>query len=355
MKSAVLFFIAGVLLLMFSSCKEKSVDVETAEETPVEEVEPGSRNYTWDVTELECKTGATVSLFEIWGSSAYDIWAVGNASSPTYSVYHFDGSNWEYGIKPDGDGFSSIWGSSSDNIWIGSAGGLLYKYNGSEWSLYTQLKLPEYDEYCVQHLWGASADEIYAAGAKINGDDPTEETGIFKYDGSTWSRITMPKVYKNCYKSYKDANGDLLFICMDFGNGNTTLYSWTGTELKTLFFSSNSRLDVCRIGEKIIIVYSNKIYDYNGGDIKLLNDFSSVTGTLSIACGRSEKDIFLILLDDSSVNSVYHYNGTDAVEAYKLNLGEYPMMGCIFEKDVYILICDYYTGKTKILHGKLNE
>jgi hypothetical protein len=361
MKNIIVLCGIGLLMFLFYSCKGNPVDntnttpVDSTNTTPVE-VKPGSRNYTWDITELVSKAYTSVSLFEIWGTSPSNIWAVGEAGESAYGIYHYDGSSWKNGANPYiGGGLSSIWGSSADNIWVGNAGGLLYKYNGSEWSTYTQLVLSGYDMYCIQHLWGVSANEIYASGAKIYGTDPAEEIGIFKYNGSSWTRIDMPKIYKNCIKSYKDKNGDLLILSTEYGNGNMYLYSWTGTELKTLFYSNNSRLDVCRIGEKTIITYNNKIYDYNSGDVKLLYDLSSANGTVSIACGRSEKDIFLIELDDASVNSIYHFNGTDAVEIYKFDLGVYPVMGCLFEKDVYILLDDYYTGKTKILHGKLNE
>jgi hypothetical protein len=350
MKNIIVLCGIGLLMFLFYSCKSNPVD--TTNITPVE-VKPGSRNYTWDITTLDIKSGEAALLRGIWGSGPSDIWAVGTGSWSYYGAWHFNGSTWQCGTTESTYGQTAIWGSSPDNIWMGNGGGILFRYNGTKWAYYTRLKLPEYDDFCIQSIWGVSANEVYLIGAKVNGIDPTEEIGIFKFDGIAWKRVEMPKIYKNAEKIYKDKNGDLLFISSKFENNIITLYSWNGTELKTLLVSNNGNIDLKIIGGETIIVYENKMYKYNDGEIELLCDFNGVSNSLGISCGRSEKDIFGVY--NYGVGKVFHYNGTDVVEVYRLTSRVYACMGCIFEKDVYILVLDFNTGQTKILHGKLNE
>lgn len=349
MKKLIIIFCLPILVSIIVSCKSNPTEPPII--TPVE-VTPGSRNYTWNVTTLDIKAGESASLSEIWGSSPADIWAVGSASLSDYGAWHFNGSTWQSGTIVPTYGQSAVWGSSADNIWIGNAGGVLFRYNGSKWAYYTRLKLPEYEDFCIQRIWGVSANEVYLIGAKINGVDPTEEVGIFKFDGSKWARIEMPKIYKNGETIIKDKNGDLLFTCSKFENNIITLYSWNGTELHTLLVSNNGEINIKIIGDETIIVYEDKMYKYNNSEMVLMCDFSSVSSSMGLSCGRNEKDIFGVY--NSGVGKVFHYNGTDLTEVYRCSPNVYvSQAGYIFEKDVFILLIDFYQGTTSILHGKL--
>ena len=350
MKNIVFLFLLGLLIFTIYSCKSNPVDPP-----PVKvEVQPGSRNYTWDVTTLETDAGAYALICEIWGANPNDIWAVGDAGLSYYGAWHFNGSSWQYGTTTSTYGQTAIWGSSSNNVWMGNGGGVLWRFNGSVWTYYTRLKLPNYEQFTIQRIWGVSEKEVYLIGAKINGPDPTEEIGIFKFNGSGWKRIDMPKIYKNGFQVVKDINGDLLFISTEYGNDKMTLYSWNGTELKILANSDSWTMLIKRIGERTMIVNEKKIYEYADGNMELVNDMSGLNRDFGITCGRNEKDMFIGHGGFNS-ESIYHYNGTDVVEIYKLNPGVFPLQGCIFEKDVYILLFDSNIRKSKILHGKLKE
>jgi hypothetical protein len=350
MKKMIIIICLPVLVLIMVCCKNNPAEPPII--TPVE-VTPGSRNYTWDITTLDIEPRESSMLSEIWGTSPRDIWAVGTASLSRYGVWHFNGLNWQYGTNESTYGQTAIWGSSPNDIWIGNSGGILFRYDGVKWKYYTQLKLPEYDNFCIQKIWGVSASEVYLIGAKINGYDPREEVGIFKFDGTTWTRIVMPKISKNGVAINKDKNGDLIFNCDEYENNRSTMYSWNGKELKILFVSNDGQLVMNRIGDSMMIVYGNKIYNYNKGDIKLVCDFAGVSESLGLTCGRNEKDIFGTYY--SGTGKIFHYNGSDLKEIYSLSPRVYPTRGFIFEKDVYILLQDFSTGKTKILHGKLND
>jgi hypothetical protein len=351
MKNIISLFGIAIIVFCIYSCKSNPAEPPII--TPVE-VKPGSRDYTWDITTLQVKAGESAWLSEIWGSSPSDIWAIGSASMSYYGAWHFNGSTWQYGTTESTFSQNTIWGSSSNNIWMGNGDGILWKFNGTNWVYFTRLKLPEYNQFSIQHMWGVSSKEIYLIGAKINGVDPTEEIGIFKFNGTQWARINMPKVFKNGYNVYKDIDGDILFLSTEYGHGTMNLYSWNGAELKTLLTSNNSRLSLRRVGDKTIIIFDNKLYEYNNGNLKLLNDFSSTTGVFYSTCGRNEKDIFIGRYNGSA-RAIYHYNGSDIVEVYNLGTSLYPMQGIAFEKDVYIVLHDMNNGNPKILHGKLNE
>ena len=345
MKYRNIFLSISFLITLLISCKESIVD-------PEENLPAGRRDYIWDVTNLESPNGEGVWLSAIWGSSTQDIWAVGQASLSTYGIWHFNGTSWEKYHQTPGGGLSGLWGTANNNIWLGNVGGLLWHFNGSEWVFHSKLKIEGYEEFCIQKIWGLSENEIYLLGAKTYGENPVEELGIFKYDGNSWKRINIPKLAKNGFVIYKDRAGDILFLTTEYGNNKISLYSWNGITLNTIFESENQRLQLRRLGEKTVIIYGNKIYQYVNGKPELIKDYSGVQGNLGFSCCRNENDIFLGLYS-GSVIKLNHFNGEDLAEIYPLPPGWYPLQGMIFENDVYIIISDLNSNKTKILHGKL--
>jgi hypothetical protein len=239
---------------------------------------------------------------------------------------------------------------------MGNADGSVWHFDGKKWKYIIQLRIPGYNRYGIQHIWGESANEVYLIGAKMpDENDDLDINGIFKYDGSKWKLMEMPEIRKNGNKICKDKNGDLLFYCSEYSNSKLTLYSWNGTELKTVCESILGYLDICRAGEKVIIIQDHKIYEYDNGAMKLLSDFRGSVKIARILYGKNEKDIFVGLYSGNNTFSIAHYNGTNIEKLYELNGPHYLVGGLMIEDEVLITAWDLSITKTKFIHGKLKN
>jgi hypothetical protein len=111
-------------------------------------------------------TGDRPSYYEIFGFSANDFWIVGYADSWGY-ILHYDGS-WSRIDNRDLEHCYSIWGTSSQNLFIGSRHGLIYKYDGHNFIHYDTGR-----NILITTMWGLESGEIFAIGVN-NENQPTE-------------------------------------------------------------------------------------------------------------------------------------------------------------------------------------
>ena len=75
-------------------------------------------------------------------------------------------------------GFNDVFVADATNVFAVGNHGLLYRYNGSSWSV---MNSPVHKD--LHGIWGRSATDIYAVGGGGT---------ILHYDGSTWSRLSSP-------------------------------------------------------------------------------------------------------------------------------------------------------------------
>ena len=97
-------------------------------------------------------------LYDIWGSSANNIYAVGYNGT----IIHYDGVNWTTvftgGVSPAR--LLGVWGTSAGNIFACGTGGALLHYDGAVWTV-----VRTHTQYDLWDLWGPSADTLYMVGA----------------------------------------------------------------------------------------------------------------------------------------------------------------------------------------------
>jgi hypothetical protein len=93
-------------------------------------------------------------LYDIWGSAADDIYAVGYNGN----VLHYDGVEWtvEFAGGTSPVFLNSIWGTSADNIYTSGTDGTLLHFNGTEWSV---VRTPTGDD--LWDVWGLNDSTIY--------------------------------------------------------------------------------------------------------------------------------------------------------------------------------------------------
>ena len=234
-------------------------------------------------------------FFDIWGSSPTNVFAVGYGLGG--AIYHYDGDSWTEMKTPfqptnRGMSFDGIWGNSATNVFVVGSGGAILHYNGETWS-----KMSNKSSYRFHHLngvWGSSANDVFAVGNNGNGTGGT----ILHYDGSEWKEQKTTTEY---------------------------LRGVWGT-------SSNN---VFAFGRRGTILH------YDGE--KWTEQSSGTSGHLLNAWGSSEDNVLAVL---SSSGQMSHYNGSHWKTRWKSDFNE------IFE-DIWGVRGDVFVvgWSGTILHG----
>jgi hypothetical protein len=157
-------------------------------------------------------------LYGVWGTSASDVYAVGYDAAAL--ILHYDGASWSSMANAGYGHLNGVWGSSATDVYaVGSATetnldllvqqyAVLAHYDGASWS--STANVGEND---LDGVWGSSPSDVFVAGL-----------GIWRYDGSSWSPMTLPNGWMQGWlsgvwgSSASDVFATGLFM---FENGNT--------------------------------------------------------------------------------------------------------------------------------------
>ncbi len=342
------------VLLTLAGCSEKEI-VEPIIPTP-EEVKPGRRDYVWKEYNLTVPPGENALVSSLWGASPNDIWGVGPSSLSQLGIWHFDGVKWRHFMDNPTFTFNqtSLLGFTSRDVWMGNFDGIIWHYDGNVWNYHTQLKVPRYQNFGIQQIWGVTKNEIYAVGTAYNSYFNEEQlAGIFRYNGTEWKQIELPKLHLNFYQIRKSKNGDFIIPALKGSVDSTKLVVWNGKEFRELFSDFGlSPFNVFNIGDKTYFNIAKIIYRYeDDGKYRVWKDFTGTDYYGKVLCSRSEKDFFV---GSWSLLGINHYDGTDFKLVYysqNTRIGG----GLIFEEDVFFTLLNLTTNKIKIIHGHLKE
>jgi hypothetical protein len=139
----------------------------------------------------------TGALFEVSGTSANDVWAVGSNGQRSFNdrqlvVEHWDGSSWSLVDAPQASFNDELFGVvaiSPTNAWaVGGydTGGtglnhmLIERWDGQRWSL---VKTPDFPNTRLNAVDAISANDVWAVG-------PAGTT--LHFDGTKWSKVPSP-------------------------------------------------------------------------------------------------------------------------------------------------------------------
>jgi trimeric autotransporter adhesin len=133
----------------------------------------GSAGDEWTVVSSE----APRDLRGVWGSSASDVWAVGDDGW----VLRWDGVRWTAVETRISMSLYGVWGSAADDVWVVGRDeeletGVVARWNGTAWS--TQHS----DTFAAVAVWGTSPTNVWIAGP----------TTFLHWDGVVW---TLPAAF----------------------------------------------------------------------------------------------------------------------------------------------------------------
>ena len=171
---------------------------------------------TWSPMTTRGLGSGEVALYSVWGSSPTDVYVVGEdfAGLPNALVAHFNGSGWSRVLLPATflRVLFDVHGTSAQDVWAvgfndlgfdlrGSAArsslragnavrqildaqGIILHYNGSGW---TEFGTPELD-LVFNGVWSAAPNDVFAVGQR-------GETAVaYHFDGTAWAPMTVPPV-----------------------------------------------------------------------------------------------------------------------------------------------------------------
>jgi len=165
-------------------------------------------------------------LVSVSGSSASDIWAVGQ------SVIHYDGSKWTAFSAPhiDGGAINELTGVadiSPDNVWaVGylnlneqNPNQLIEHYDGSAWRINPGPKIPPTDVPILESVTATSASDVWATGGiTINNQN---EFPLFEhFDGTSWTATAAGFAETLMFGVSADATNDVWAV----GTGGSALH-----------------------------------------------------------------------------------------------------------------------------------
>lgn len=126
-----------------------------------------SHDYTWEEFTIG-DPGYSNALYDVWGTDENNVYAVGGVriNDTTYGVIHWDGYDWS--PLPEASGGYAIFGFGVDDIWI--AGGRVVHFNGEEWEPVDHyvtngqavvLDQVLFDNRSYTSIWGTSSENLY--------------------------------------------------------------------------------------------------------------------------------------------------------------------------------------------------
>jgi len=120
--------------------------------------------YHYDGSEWTNETQQWMNkpLHDVWtvaGSGYYQVYAVGEDGA----IYHFDGTHWtDESIAGETRDFYGVWVSGTGQVFVVGEGQVIYHYDGNAWNLQSPpAGLPAGD---LMDVWGSSDDDVYAVG-----------------------------------------------------------------------------------------------------------------------------------------------------------------------------------------------
>lgn len=114
---------------------------------------------------------ALVSLHAIWGSSADDIWAVGDQGA--MRRLRAGQKEWEIVPPVTNESLYAIWGTSATNIWAVGENGTILRYDGNTWKSERAAFPPGKKKPKLTGIWGSGPDDVWIVGGHValhNGD-----------------------------------------------------------------------------------------------------------------------------------------------------------------------------------------
>ena len=167
----------ALIPILALKCTDSIIDDGPVTNTP---------KFEWVTDTLWARDAQQIYMYDIWGTDKNNVWVVGHSDRTKYQIWQWDGQEWKsinpqiVGYRPS---YSEIFGFSEEDFWIvGSCAhlfpgdsldtkGYILHYDGA-WKRIDNNNLPK----CMS-VWGTSSNNMYIG---------CYEGILLRYDGSNF-------------------------------------------------------------------------------------------------------------------------------------------------------------------------
>jgi len=315
-------------------------------------VQPGRRDYVWTVDTLNYPYN---TITRMWGNTPTDVWSISSGGDLDKTIFHFDGNKWTT------DGISrpisphSIFGFSSNNVFIGGSNGRIWQFDGNGWKQIAELTKDGNTQIVFDNMWGGSQNDLYAFGAYADDKGLANNSVIAHLNNNKWTMLNTDGLVGIVEQLYNNRSDNKIYIqVIKFSNtfDSTFIYEYNQGNYTKLYST---------IWDKYwatISLINNEVYFVLRTEIakRVNNQFQTVlkldnTNFRRRIWGRNSNDIFLEMND-----GLAHYNGNDIKYLFKHNQSNVSIFGAaLFDKEIFFLVYEFTTNLNLIYHGKLKE
>ena len=137
----------------------------------------------WTQVATPVSTTNDLSINAISGTSASDIWVVGETVTPGYHnrqftsvIMHYNGASWTQMTAPDNSGLLDVDAVSPTDAWAIAADGSVLDWNGTAWTVATQLAQGN------TAIAALSPTDVWVAGV----------VSLTHFNGTSWTSSSIP-------------------------------------------------------------------------------------------------------------------------------------------------------------------
>jgi hypothetical protein len=315
----IIYCIPLFVILLVVGCKDKGVEVKPPKDP---------RTYTWLADTLGYPGSLQTIMYDIWGSSPTDVYAVGHNNQNRGLMWRFDGNGWtnvplitsEGGQIEGAIDLTSIYGFSSTDIYAAGEriigynpnppptfidSSLIIHYDGTAWR-----KVNVYNGKKLFDIYGKAGNDIGATG---------RGNLLYHYNGNYWEKDTLiifvPDGYDFSINSISSFNSSYFLTASAYNsNSGDQNYYFIGRTNNNWIVIDSFNVDgaTFKFGFKLNQSAILDLYSYGGGGIfkydgaSWINFFQS-NAPIGGMWAQSTNNIFAV----GSGGRAFHYNGTD--------------------------------------------
>ena len=340
-----LFFCSLFFLLNFSSCDDGPTEPN---------VEPGRRDYTWEVDTLAVENA---HLYKLWGSSPTDVWATGSGSWLDKTIWHYDGVNWSTDGKSRIINPHALWGFTHNEVYIGGSDGRIWKFDSAQWSEFAKLETEGTEFISFENIWGTIPNDFYAVGHGPDDARYANYSIITHYYNGNWQIFDPKSLIGNVVHFYTNKSDQKQYFMLSKIGGathpdSTIIYEYKDDNYIKLYVSLETKgqyADIALIDDEVYFILGNEIATRSKNQFKNLVTINNPNFYQRI-WGRNSNDIFLLMTD-----GLAHYNGSDLEYLFYFNKTPQTQIfgAAIFDHEVFFNVYEASTDLKFIYHGTL--
>lgn len=326
------------------------------------------RNYTWTVDTLGLPNTFQTLMSSIWGSSSNNIYTCGHNSGNIFGkgeLWYYNGETWiasDYAQNLEYPGYlREVHGSSEDNIWcVGYKSTqdihsnkieipYIIQFNGNSWIRHdVDSRSRAYSVHAI------SKNDVWVSGY---------DGIVYHYNNNIWELDTI--------KIQRSEND--FFIVNSFAKYKDEIYATgykrtSGTAYTQYYFfkkENNSWIELdafsdetynYKFGSRLKVISPNQLLSYGSGGIYIWKNstwaiYYSTPFSVSGIFAQGENNIIAV----GDFDTRYHYNGNNWQELTKIDNLDIVYTSVWANKDEAFIIGHTQVGnaqKTIVLHGK---